>query len=447
MLFFYVPYCILLTVLCLFSYRKGLMMYWASILLVPTAILNNPIGIGYFRTLSAMLVTVFALMDEDCRSWMFSFMRQHATLLTAFMTCYILLIFSAETVPVPTQMWNVLQQIWVFVIIFITFFAVKDDPVFTRRLAGCAGCCLLINIAYCLVFEIILRFNPAGLPLYRFLSAHNATDMINYARGIASFRLQSVFGHPLSLGQYMLIIYPVLFLYHKLGRFSILTGITLILVPAIIFLTGTRGAIIPLLLLLPVLYSVSLKRIVYGTTILLALVLTYYVLPVNRQQTIAESAGMITDGLQFWSIDKQKKAGIVGSTFDGRIMQMNAAVDEISSNPLTGRGFGYREWYQRKHNHVHPELQGYESIALLYLVEGGIVGLLMYLAVIFCLYRFFIGQTECFRRFISLTFGCFITSVFIIGDRPLSLLIAGLCSALICGLARGTGPVVPALNQ
>lgn len=438
MVYFFILYSVLLVYLSLLgSYKKGLLAYWISLLLVPTVIMNQTVlSYAYFRTTSIMLVTGFALQDRECREEIGRLISDNKVVFLAVAGVSAAILLLSDTVPLSTQLWNFFQKIWTYPAIFLTFFAVRNDRVFARQLFVCIACCLLLNAFYCLCFEIILRYNPSGTPLYTFLGNTRAVDAINFSRGLLGFRLQSVFGHPLSLGQYLLVLYPLFLACNRIYD-SLLCKAVVYTVPVVIFLTGTRGAYIPLLLLLFYhLYksTVSVRQFIWGTGIVGAASLACLLLPANTEKQINRSVEMFVNSLRVWDSSKQKaftkKSG--ASSLEGRIKQFDAALEELASNPLTGRGIGYREWYQDKyHLRTHPRLLGYESIALLYPVERGFLGFICYIGIVFGLYLYFVRRT-CARRYVLFIFGSFLLSGFLTGERILSLQFSGLCASLLC---------------
>ena len=116
------------------------------------------------------------------------------------------------------------------------------------------------------------------------------------------------------------------------------------------------------------------------------------------------------EGLVFvWDQKAANRAGISGSSIDGRTEQLKAAFHIVKANPLFGKGEGYVNEYGFR----HPEMYGYESIVLRYIVEGGIIGLMMFLIFYFSSYKILLSfcktnnekgevRSLCFSFFVSI---------------------------------------------
>ena len=113
-----------------------------------------------------------------------------------------------------------------------------------------------------------------------------------------------------------------------------------------------------------------------------------------------------------------------------RFEQFVAANNEIRNNPLFGEGRGYREYYQEKHNQLHPKLLGYESFVLLKLVEQGWVGLFMFIILILYMYYVF-KKSHCNTWILQLLFIAFFLSTLMTGIRQFSFLVLGLSAIII----------------
>ena len=155
------------------------------------------------------------------------------------------------------------------------------------------------------------------------------------------------------------------------------------------------------------------------------LIVFYTFMPLQTQRNIDKHFISFTTYIQFWDDTKQNKSEIKGSSMSMRFEQFEAANDEIKDNPLFGKGRTYRDYYQEEHNQLHPKLLGYESFALLKLVEQGWIGLCMFVALILYMYHIF-KKTCCNVWILQLLFIVFILSTLMTGIRPFSFLLLGL---------------------
>ena len=193
------------------SYKFCICMIWASLLLVPTIIISLKIEYAIFLSL------IICMFNQRNRIPLKTFFFVHQKAIIVFLMFSISTLVLSEVVPIRLQTMTLRHDFLVLILIIETFLLCKDYS-FSQILLKIVCICVALNILYSVIFEIILGFNPAGLPLYVFMGLESneyLVDMIDQERGIFDFRLQSIFGHPLSLGQYFLVLVPVLFLVKK----------------------------------------------------------------------------------------------------------------------------------------------------------------------------------------------------------------------------------------
>ena len=78
---------------------------------------------------------------------------------------------------------------------------------------------------------------------------------------------------------------------------------------------------------------------------------------------------------------------------------------------------------------------GFESVLLLYLVEGGVIGLLFFFIIVRYIYKLFKKETDedIIIRYIFLSY---IISIVMTGVRPLTLLFVSLASLIAIGISK-----------
>ncbi len=152
------------------------------------------------------------------------------------------------------------------------------------------------------------------------------------------------------------------------------------------------------------------------------------------KKKLEKGADTFITSLQFWDDKKQKEKNITGSSMEMRLNQFDAALKEIRFSPVFGRGYSYRDYYINKYNQLHPELWGFESILLLYLVERGWLGLFFFFIVILFLYRRFVRNISD-KLILIMIFGGFLLSIIMTGIRPFSLLFLLLSGSVASGLS------------
>lgn len=197
---------------------------------------------------------------------------------------------------------------------------------------------------------------------------------VNDSRGVLKGRVSSTFPHPLMLGQVLLLVISYIIYKLKNGLYK---WLTLFIIISVVFLTGSRSAIVPVIMTI-IIYIFSFKKnllkkniIVIGAIFALAMVL----IPQSYIDTIQS---LVT----FWDKSQSDNMGIQGSTTNMRNIQLQSAIQTLDSDIIIGRGRGYISLY----GHKHPEMRGYESIIFTELFENGLIGLILFLIFYILLY-------------------------------------------------------------
>lgn len=422
-LFTYV-YLIILFVVSLKSYRLCINLIWCSLLLIPSIMLER-----YIRYV--VLISLFSCFCDSKHWEIFSkFLLMHKTALLFFIMMGLTIITFSDVVPVKNQLgWLTTNISWILLVVE-TFLLCRSEQLYARQLLMILCCCIIVNTIYSIYFEIYLRVNPAGLPLYILMGLGDnqyLADMVNRERGVFAFRLQSIFGHPISLGQYFCVITPVLFYIRK----KVIRIMLISIVCVIVFLTGSRGAFIPLfcfIILYVIETSLKKKQVV---SLIVPLFMLFLIVTVLTNTVDWFNWDMFA----FWDDKKQMQNNFIGSDMALRISQLESAVKEIEGNYLFGKGFGYRGFFQDKFGGLHPKLLGYESVLILHLVERGWLGLIFFFITIVYIYIIFKNNTST-PFTISLVFFAYIISITMTGVRPYTFALVGLTCSIICGISN-----------
>lgn len=432
---FIICYFILYIIINKFSKEYGIIMFWISLFIVPYPILSlSFISFLQFTTIEIIISSFFFWQNYIYRKELFCFCKKKVKPIIVLLSVYSLLILFSETVPYKNQFYSLFNELLSFLIIIETLVYTSHSKQNKIVLLKVITYSILINIAYSLICEAYLQVNFAGRPLYILLgmdSNEYLIDMIESSRGAFSFRMQSTFGHPLSLGQYFLILVPIYFC--SLSGIGNKTRIaTLIFLVISIILSGTRGAIFPLLVIV-IIFLIrfsKIKLLKYSLLSFCFFTITYILLPIKIQMSINQQTSDFLTYIQFWDDRKQNKSNLSGSSVSMRLEQFEAATNEIKNNPLFGRGRAYREYYQNQHSQMHPKLLGYESFILLILVEQGWIGLLFFIIITFSMYQIFRKRTNNVT-ILRLIFIAYILSTLITGIRPYTFLILGLTASIL----------------
>ena len=417
------------------SYKKGIYLIWATLLFVPTIILEQIIKMRLSMLTILLLGSVISELrySERRTAWkdFFSY-YQDAIILYLFVSLTI--VFFSETVPLSVQFIRLAEEIAMLLFALQTFFLVKDNEKSALALKYIICGAIVYNIVYCIYFELIIGVNPAGMPLYVLLGQEDndfIVDMIDSERGGFDFRAQTVYRHPLSLGQYMLVLLPLFLMKGK--YFSNLFFSFLICV--LIILSGSRGAMAPMALVLFISMikssHIDLRKLV---VILTVIVIAISSIPDQQWEKFTDKVEPFVAGLAFWDDEKQEDNDVSGSSMEMRFNQIDAAFEEISANPIFGRGYGYRDYWIYMHNDLHPELLGFESVLLLYLVERGWIGLIFFFFMAYFIFRMCKNETISTIT-VLLVFVGYLTSITMTGVRPLTLLFVCLAYSITCGIA------------
>lgn len=425
-------YLAIVVAISFWSYKKGNFLVWITLLFIPTIIIEQSFFLITAETIMMLAPVLSEFTDKRRQDVWLKFISDHIWAIVLFSLAALLILFFSEGVPVKRQIWPLINETVVLVFSFQTLMIALESPKSTNLLFRLICIAVIFNMAYCLFFEVILRVNPAGMPLYLLLGQGEnefIVDMIDTERGEFAFRAQTIYKHPLSLGQYLLVIFPVFL--QKKEQSNRLLYISCIF--CLVLLSGSRGCLFPLVLILIAAYfgkvSSFIKRLLLA---ILVLFVFFVAIPEKTANNIQKEISPYLAVLSFWDDKQQSEHNIKGSSMDLRYKQFDAALKEISDNPLFGKGFGYRDYYIAKHKALHPVLLGFESVFLLYLVERGWFGLLVYLTMIgYMLYIFLKNTTD--KRAVTFIFIGFIISIILSGIRPLTMLFICLASTIVCG--------------
>lgn len=410
--------------------NKAILYCFSSLFIIPFTIQSIQIpglGAGFpIQYLPFLIVTISFLLNKGERKRVILLTRKYRYILIIYIFCSVFIILNSEKVPIKMQTSYFIAEIVQILFIIIVLSQSYKDLTLYSRLIRCIKIMLIFNFIYSITFEMILHFNPAGNMLYSMLGLNDAfTDMINSERGAFSMRIQSIFGHPLSLGQYYLLLTPI-FLANKKGNWIYATCLFFFIV-----LSGTRGALFPFIIIITIFainkmnkQSTNLFKYILATGCLFVVI--YAFLPLKYQIRTDNIYDTIVSNITFW----KESNHTTGSTMDMRTNQLDAAFYEIRNDILFGEGKGYREFYSIQNGHVHPDLLGFESLILLKLTEEGIIGLILYIILILCLYSFFWSHSN-YKILTTLLYLAFFLSTIMTGIRPYSLLILGLSSIIL----------------
>lgn len=425
-------YSLFFTVVSLTSYKKGIYLLWVSVLFIPWLVLANRIfgGIQLIEVLICVSLTSQFLSKDNNHFPKYLYMHKEAILVYLFVALCVILF--STVVPLPKQFTSLRRESLFILFGIQTFFLVKKESLSSNILLKIVCAAVIFNFIYCLVFEIIMRFNPAATTLGVLLGIDedfSVTDMIDSERGIMGFRLQSIYAHSLSLGQYMMLIFPLFFIKNKIKFKFIYIALILFL----IVLTGTRSAIFPVTLSLIFFMITQTNKTLFKNTLYVLVALLFLIIFIPNK-SIEKYENLMFTYVQFWNDKRQISENVKGSSMEMRTKQFKYALKEIDKSPVFGLGYGYRDYWINKYRQGHPTLHGFESVFLLQLVERGWVGLIMYFVIIYFLYSQLSKRIKQ-KTVLIMIFVSFIISIIMTGVRPASLLILCLAGSIANGMS------------
>ncbi len=230
------------------------------------------------------------------------------------------------------------------------------------------------------IFNYVVKVNP--YMMYVSLVADLDVDMANSfmkeQRGFLDGRVSSVFQHPLQLGQAALLLFSYI-MYELKGKLNVMVYMAVLIGLVIMcVLCGSRSTIFPLVIsIFFYLRTFNMrKKVLYVTLLVCVLPFSYLSLPSNVQKTLKAMVFV-------WDEKASSQADIHGSSISGRTEQYVAALMLTKENFL----FGYGNGYVTKYGGNHPEMLGYESFVLKELLDGGFLGLIVFILFYILIYR------------------------------------------------------------
>ena len=427
-------YALLFLVFLFINKRYALNLLWAGIFIVPYRVYTMRFLPGCSLIEFQSLIIFLFLSSKSIKGIISVIYPIRHSLFFYLCTCVLLLLFSTA-VPCIMQIRYYKNEFFEFLLLIVTWYCLRSDRDTVLSLLKVLVVCLLLNAFYGF-YSVIVGVNIFATPLNILLGVDidNAVDMINQSRGFLSFRLQSLFEHPLTLAQCYLLLLPAI-LWNK-KYFSKRSYIAIVITITIsIFLTGSRSALFPLVLMFLYFFiSYLRKKRKYVFPFFCIVICSMFLL--NSIQTEDREYKDVVQSIKasvfFWDESLQKKQKIEGSSVSMRINQLDAMVDIISqTNIFVGYGRGFREVFAARSTKIDGKLLGFESVFLLKPVEQGILGLFSYFILIFYLWKLFMRKRKT-REYITVLYSIFILSIIMTGIRPYSFIMLGLSSGLIC---------------
>lgn len=216
------------------------------------------------------------------------------------------------------------------------------------------------------------------------------TETTNNGRGYTSS--SATFLHENGLGYFLPITFSFFFYLKIIDKKKIYTYL-LFLLTILIIICAKRSAFIAYFSFW-IFYFAQMnirKRfqlLKYG---ILLFIIIYIIVSIFPQ--LNNIKGMIESSLFFWNDSIAEDNEIGGSNFEMRVFQILYSFIEIKDNLLFGHGFGWSNYYLTQ-NPFHPILYGFETIISEATVNGGIIGLILWIIMFYKSYKYSIQKAS-----------------------------------------------------
>lgn len=247
--------------------------------------------------------------------------------------------------------------------LFVIFSIITAYGLFLTTMPGINPYLMFINPIFGLEFNEAYAAGNSGLS--------SNTELVE---GRLFGRISSVFNHPMTYGLNLgfFFIFCLYFLRHKP---KVMIG-TLACIFVAILVSGTRTPIGALGVtgLFIILYLRKFKFFIYG--------LTAFIVVIYGTQMISSEAGEYMA-----SIISSDDSNTRGSSITMRLEQLEGCLDIVKNDFLFGKGYGWSNWYNVTYG-THPKALWFESILFTVLVNTGVLGLILWGAVIRGYYKY-----------------------------------------------------------
>lgn len=352
-------------------------LFLAYLMLVPYINLGIP-GLGSGDNLIKLILFISLFVEAKRKNKNLS--------LTPFFPFFIYFVISLFIIPFQSKMpvgemmvtWrkDVMNVLFLPIVIWNTMLI---DQTSVKLFRNTMLICILIAIGYGLFLTQLNGVNPYVMLILTFIDSSQDYESYYEAAGSGRLfgRISSVFIHPMSFGLFIGLSFIYLFFLINFQNFK-------------------KGLIYLLLILATFIMAVlcGVRSVLGG---LIVAFLYYFIVGRNyKGMFIAFLGGLL--GLAILSMIpelsdyvtsiadvKNEKGTVGGSSIEMRLAQLGGAIEEASSNPLFGLGYGWTNYYQSI-NGDHPICLAFESLIFVIICNSGIMGIFLWLYMVM---RFF----------------------------------------------------------
>ncbi|MCQ2233285.1 MAG: O-antigen ligase family protein [Paludibacteraceae bacterium] len=200
-------------------------------------------------------------------------------------------------------------------------------------------------------------------------------DMSEYYAGVDSGRLfgriSSFFFHPMTFGLFIGLSFIYIYICKdSMSKTKFYVFELLILLMAVF--CGVRTALVALFALF-VYFCVCYRNFKILVSIFALALVGYVIVSFNSELSLYLNSLTDVNG---------KTTDVSGSSLEQRIEQLAGAINEVSYNPLFGRGYGWTELYFALHGN-HPVCLAFESLLFVVICDFGFIGMLVWPLMVF----------------------------------------------------------------
>ena len=175
-------YILLVLSVSIVSYKRGIYLIWITLLMFPPILLQYGIKLNLSFITILMICSFFSEMRfAKSRAYYSSFITENQKAIILYLLVSFFILFMSQTVPVGIQLSRLFDELVMMLFALQTYLLVKENEEVPKNLMWIICGIVIFNIIYCVFFEVCLRVNPAGLPLYLLMGVDESEFIVDMA--------------------------------------------------------------------------------------------------------------------------------------------------------------------------------------------------------------------------------------------------------------------------
>lgn len=385
-------------------FKIGLALYLAYIILVPYLSINIA-GIPVqwnFVNLIILLLSIYKFGKN--KSFKVDFKPLYPFIIY-FIVSLIMILFQDET-PKDIQLnfWRI-QAMKYLILPFVLWNEMRLDKSSIKLFRNVVITCITIAVFYGLILTTIPGVNPYIMLISSANGAEfNSEYALAFGEGRIFGRISSVFTHPMLFGLFLgLSLIYVFYNRNNINRFLIIPLFITICID--ILICGVRSVIggVVIAIIFFFMQNRNYKFMFYAAII--------GIIGYNIILTIPDLAtylGSITD-------IENKRQAVGGSSIEMRLEQFYGCLKEIQNCIFVGKGFSWTDYYHETFGD-HPIILAFESLIFVVICNSGIIGLFLWIYVIYRILKYNISLLKQFSVFPNILLAFYISYSCITGE-------------------------------